>query len=95
MEFLRRDEQFGARCRALDAHLTPTQHAQGHAIRVLLEERVFWAVPYMRWVTEEGFQAGQRHAFFGPILQAYSAEQMAKFRRSFEFVSKFGLCAWG
>ena len=90
IEFLQKDPRFGKQCQALDAHLSPLQHAQGHAIQMMVEERLFWATPYMRWVIKEGQEAGKTHAYFGPILATYKPERMKTFLRSFKYVSSFG-----
>lgn len=34
----------------LDRHLTPLQKAQSHALQRMLEERLYWAIVYSRWM---------------------------------------------
>ena len=34
----------------LDRHLTPLQMAQSHALQRMLEERLYWAIVYSRWM---------------------------------------------
>ncbi|PCJ68055.1 MAG: glutathione S-transferase [Rhodobiaceae bacterium] len=34
----------------LDRHLTPIQMAQSHALQRMLEERLYWAIVYSRWM---------------------------------------------
>lgn len=92
IDYLKQDAQFGERCRALDAHLTPVQHAHGHVIRVMAEEHIFWGVPYIRWLTDEGWEAGHRHAFFGPILASYQGkpERQDLWKKSFRNALRAG-----
>jgi glutathione S-transferase len=37
---------------AVDAHLSPRDHAAGHALRRTLEEHFYWALVYSRWFDE-------------------------------------------
>ena len=50
----------------LDAALTPTQRARGTAILRLLEDSLYWALLYARWIDETGW-ALTRPAFFGAL----------------------------
>lgn len=50
----------------LDDWLTPAQHAQALAFQRLLEENLYWAVLYSRWVEPQGW-ALTRPAFFGKM----------------------------
>jgi glutathione S-transferase len=50
----------------LDAALTPLQRAQATALQRLLEENLYWAVVYTRWVLPAGW-ALTRPAFFGAM----------------------------
>jgi glutathione S-transferase len=50
----------------IDASLTPLQRARGLALTRLLEEHLYWAVLYDRWVTPQGW-AMTRPAFFGGL----------------------------
>lgn len=69
IDYLKGDPELGARCHGLDEGLSPEQHAVGHALRVMLEEKLFWGIPYFRWLTKEGSSACEEHAVFGPRLQ--------------------------
>lgn len=51
---------------ALDAWLTPSQRAQALAWQRLLEEHLYWAVLYTRWIEPEGW-AMTRPAFFADL----------------------------
>jgi glutathione S-transferase len=48
----------------LDAHLTPEARARAHLIRRTLEEGLYWALVYARWVEPAGW------AVYRPLLQA-------------------------
>ncbi|HUP92316.1 MAG TPA: glutathione S-transferase family protein [Solimonas sp.] len=50
----------------LDAQLTPPQRALATAFRRLLEEHLYWALIYARWVQDEGF-ARIAPVFFAPL----------------------------
>jgi glutathione S-transferase len=50
----------------LDAHLTAEEHAIALAFRRLLEENLYWALLYARWLTSEGWSL-TRGAFFGSL----------------------------
>ena len=50
----------------LDSALTPLQRAQATALQRLLEEDLYWAVVYTRWVDAAGW-ALTRAAFFGAL----------------------------
>ena len=50
----------------LDAGLTPLQSAQATALQRLLEEDLYWAVAYTRWVLPAGW-ALTKPAFFGAL----------------------------
>lgn len=50
----------------LDAGLNPEQHALALAIVRLIEEHLYWAVLYDRWITPQGW-AMTRPAFFGTL----------------------------
>ncbi|MEP7125309.1 MAG: glutathione S-transferase C-terminal domain-containing protein, partial [Byssovorax sp.] len=39
----------------LDARLTPAQRAQGHALRRMTEEGLYFPMLYSRWIDEAGF----------------------------------------
>lgn len=40
----------------LDADLTDAQHAHGHAVRILVENRTYFLLLHTRWVTPEGWR---------------------------------------
>ena len=46
----------------LDAHLTPAERAVGHALRRMIEESLYFAILYSRWVDDAGF------AVIGPVF---------------------------
>lgn len=48
----------------LDAHLTPEQQAQALAFKRLIEEHLYWATAYSRWLDPAGW-AVVREAYFG------------------------------
>ena len=50
----------------LDARLSPPDRAAGLAIQRLLEENLYWAVVYSRWIDEPGFSK-VREAFFAKL----------------------------
>ncbi|MEK7361064.1 MAG: glutathione S-transferase family protein [Pseudomonadota bacterium] len=50
----------------LDATLTPAQRARGTAILRLLEDSLYWALLYARWIDAAGW-ALTRPAFFGAL----------------------------
>jgi glutathione S-transferase len=50
----------------LDAGLTPLQRARGLALTRLLEEHLYWAVLYDRWIAAPGWEM-TRPAFFGGL----------------------------
>lgn len=50
----------------LDANLTPRQRAEGHALRRVVEQSLYWVTLYARWV-EDGPAAEMRQAF-APVL---------------------------
>ena len=52
--------------RPVDAGLAPVERAQALAFRRLLEEDLYWAVVYTRWVPAEAW-ALTRQAFFGAL----------------------------
>lgn len=47
----------------LDAHLSAREHAQALALRRLMEEHLYWAAIYTRWIEDGGF-ARTREVFF-------------------------------
>lgn len=49
-----------------DAPLAPRQRALGVVIRRLLEENLYWALIYLRWIDDAGFAAA-RQAFFAAL----------------------------
>jgi len=50
----------------LDAALTPLQRAQGTALLRVLEDSLYWALLYARWIDERGWPLTQQ-AFFGAL----------------------------
>jgi len=44
-----------ARDLQIDAHLSPEQRAQGHLIRSLFEERLYFSLVYFRWLDDPGW----------------------------------------
>lgn len=46
----------------LDARLTPAERAHGHALRRMLEEGLYFAILYSRWIDDAGF------AVVGPVF---------------------------
>lgn len=50
----------------LDADLTPRHRAIATAFQRLLEENLYWAVVYTRWVLDDGWRL-TREAFFGQL----------------------------
>lgn len=52
--------------KALDASLSAAQRAQSHLLQRLVEEHLYWAMLWMRWLDEAGWPA-TRQAFFGSI----------------------------
>ena len=50
----------------LDQHLSPLQKAQSHALQRLLEERLYWAIVYSRWIEPENARVEQE-IFFADI----------------------------
>ncbi len=50
----------------LDAALTPVQRAQGTAILRLIEDSLYWALLYARWIDDAGWPMTRR-AFFGGL----------------------------
>ncbi len=56
---------------ALDGWLTPEQRATALALQRLMEEHLYWAVLYLRWIEDSNW-SGTRQAFFGglpPVLR--------------------------
>jgi len=52
----------------MDAHLTAAQHAQGHIVRRILEEHLYWVLLYSRWVDDAGWQ--HQRPVIRPMLPA-------------------------
>lgn len=50
----------------LDAHLSPAERATALAFQRLMEENLYWAVLYTRWIEPEGWPK-TRAAFFGSL----------------------------
>jgi len=50
----------------LDQHLSPLQKAQSHALQRLLEERLYWAIVYSRWIEPANAHVEQE-IFFADI----------------------------
>jgi glutathione S-transferase len=50
----------------LDQHLTPLEKAQSHALQRLLEERLYWAIVYSRWIEPTNAHVEQE-IFFADI----------------------------
>lgn len=46
--------------------LTPEQHATGHALCRMLDERTYWVVVHMRWIDEQNWPF-IRELFFAPV----------------------------
>lgn len=61
IDYLRR-----ARGDPLDAALTPAQRALALAVQRLLEEHLYWALTYVRWIEAAGWEA-TREGFFGHL----------------------------
>lgn len=51
---------------ALDAGLSAMQRAQAHLIQRLVEEHLYWALLWLRWIDPAGWPATRR-AFFGGL----------------------------
>lgn len=51
---------------ALDAKLTPFEKAQGVALRRMMEENLYWALAYSRWMEPKGWEATKAE-FFKPV----------------------------
>ncbi len=49
----------------LDAGLSPGQRALGLAIQRLVEENLYWALIYLRWIDDAGFALARRVFFAG------------------------------
>lgn len=52
--------------RALDAGLGAAERAQAHLIQRLVEEHLYWALLWLRWIDDAGWPA-TRAAFFGSV----------------------------
>jgi len=50
----------------LDAKLTPLENAQAVALRRMMEENLYWALAYSRWVEPQGWEATKAE-FFKPV----------------------------
>jgi len=63
----------------LDAALTPAQRAKGTALLRLLEDSLYWALLYARWIDERGWPL-TRPAFFGslPAMLRWFVPSMAR-----------------
>lgn len=48
-------QHLSARTGGLDGWLTPTQHAQAHALRRMAEEATYWGIVHLRWARDSGF----------------------------------------
>jgi len=55
----------------LDAHLSERERAQALALRRLMEENLYWAVIYTRWIEDDGFALTRQVFFEGlpPLLK--------------------------
>lgn len=51
---------------ALDAWLTPLQHAQALALQRLLEDSLYWSLLYLRWIDDSAWPQ-TREAFFSKM----------------------------
>ena len=51
---------------ALDSKLTPLENAQAVALRRTMEENLYWALVYARWVEPRGWEATKQE-FFKPV----------------------------
>jgi len=51
---------------ALDAKLTPVENAQAVALKRMMEENLYWALVYSRWVEPQGW-AVTKAEFFKPV----------------------------
>lgn len=47
----------------LDRGLTPEMRARGWAIERMLEDHLYWAIVYERWMVDENFERGPAHFF--------------------------------
>src|SRR5512142_2396080 len=47
----------------LDRGLTPEMRARGWAIERMLEDHLYWAIVYERWMVDENFAKGPAHFF--------------------------------
>ena len=63
----------------LDAHLSERERAQALAIQRLLEEHLYWAAVYARWVEDAGFKASSEAFFDGmPALLKLLVPKLAR-----------------
>ncbi|MGH8476863.1 MAG: glutathione S-transferase family protein [Methylococcales bacterium] len=56
----------------IDAHLSPEQHATGLALTRMLEEHLYWAIVYERWIDPSNWKK-IRSQFFGgmpPVIRS-------------------------
>lgn len=67
-----------------DAHLSPAEKAKGQAIQCLIEEHLYWAMVYDRWVREEnwailkGTVLGDLPAALRPIISPIARRGVKK-----------------
>jgi glutathione S-transferase len=64
----------------LDRGLTPDMRARSWAIERMLEDHLYWAVVYQRWMIDENFAAGPAHFF--DTLPSETREQARAAARS-------------
>lgn len=50
----------------LDAGLSPVERARAHALRILLEDHLYWSLAYCRWL-DERYWPHTRDAYFGSL----------------------------
>jgi len=76
---------------SLDDQLTPYQQAQGHAIKKMVEESLYFVSSYSKWVEDEGFAIYSAELFAGmPEEQLKYVPEMVR-KRALEKLNAQGI----